>query len=162
MAKRALKGLLPRSWRAALLGVFALFTAMPAFATEDDITGTWRVETNVFEADCKIEGTFTFTPTSVRNSYNCRFTTTQTCTRGGRSAVTVEQSCTAQRVGRQVAIKSRVERIVRREPEEIGSRYYADNFIVSITRPGAEMVGGHYDEVRQLQARFWRVRELTS
>lgn len=157
-----LEGLLPRSWRATLLAVFCLFSAVPAFAAEDDIDGTWKLETNVFDTQCKITGDFTFRATSVKNSYTCEFTSVQTCKVPFKTAVTVHQSCTAQRVGKQVAIKSKVDRIVKREPANENIGYYADNFIISITKPGAEMVGGHYDEIRQLKARFWRVRDLTS
>lgn len=157
-----LKGIWPRSWRAMALAFFCLFASVPAFAAEDDIDGTWKLETSVFDAKCKITGDFTFRATNVKNSYTCEFTSTQTCTQGFKTAVTVAQSCTAQRVGKQVAIKSKVDRIVKREPANENIGYFADNFIVSITKPGAEMVGGHYDEIRQLKARFWRVRDLTS
>jgi hypothetical protein len=155
--------LLLRSWRAWLLAVFCLFSVVPAFAAEDDIDGTWKLETNVFENQCKITGDFTFRATSIRNSYTCEFTSVQTCGKGAlMTSVTVQQSCTAQRVGKQVAIKSRVDKILKRQPAIDNIGYYADNFIISITKPGAEMVGGHYDEIRQLKARFWRVRDLTS
>jgi hypothetical protein len=158
-----LKSLLPRSWRATLLALFCLFSAVPAFAAEDDIDGTWKLETNVFENQCKITGDFTFRATNVKNSYTCQFTSVQTCGKGSvMTSVTVQQSCTAQRVGKQVAIKSKVDKILKRQPAIDNIGYYADNFIISITKPGAEMVGGHYDEIRQLKARFWRVRDLTS
>lgn len=158
-----LRSVLPQSWRASALAVATLFCSLPAVAAgEDDIDGTWKLETNVFEAQCKITGDFTFTATKVKNAYTCRFISTQTCGTGFKTSVTVEQSCTAQRVGKQVAIKSKVEKILKREPANEAMGYYADNFIVTITKPGTEMVGGHYDEIRQLKARFWRVRDLTS
>lgn len=157
------------SIRAALLSLAALAVVAPALAAEDEVEGRWKLQTNEFDDGCEITGSIQFTQKS-KNAYSCKFTSSQICYGAGKlqkkgkpvSMTTVEQSCTATRVGKQVAIKTVVDRIVKTIPDDPLRGYYADNFILGITKPGREMVGGHYDEVRQLKARFWRDIDLIS
>ncbi|MBI1340005.1 hypothetical protein GC169_07330 [bacterium] len=143
--------------RSALCAL-ALAAAPAAFA--DDLSGDWLFETGVFDGNCKISGTFRFMSTRVPDTYTCVFTSEQVC-EGSTAYVKVKQSCTAQRIGSRVAIKSKVAEIIEERPFADGL-YFADNFIVSVTKKGAELVGGHYDEIRTATARFWRDLELLS
>ena len=138
----------------------ALSAAMPAFA--DDLTGDWLFDTSKFaDNDCQISGRITFTETPLKNTYSCKFESEQICGKlNGNLYIRVQQSCTAQRTGKQIAIKSVVDKILERRPD-IGSdhglqNYLADNFILQMQKNLQEMVGSHYDEQRLLKARFWR------
>lgn len=148
---------------AAILGcTVALSAAMPAFA--DDVTGDWLFDTSKFaDNDCQISGRITFTQTPVKNTYTCVFESEQICGKiNGNLYIKVRQKCTAQRIGKQVAIKTTVDKILDRRPKiPYPEDYYlADNFIVQLSNNKAEMNGSHYDEQRQLKARFWRDVEL--
>ncbi len=148
---------------AAILGcTIALSAAMPAFA--DDVAGDWLFDTSKFaDNDCQISGRITFSQTPVKNTYTCVFESEQICGKiNGNLYIKVRQTCTAQRIGKQVAVKSEVAKILDRRPKiPYPEDYYlADNFIVQLSNNKAEMNGSHYDEQRQLKARFWRDVEL--
>jgi len=153
---------------AAIFGcTVALSAAMPAFA--DDLTGDWLFDTSKFaENDCQISGRITFKETALKNTYSCKFESEQICGKlSGNLYIRVQQSCTAQRTGKQIAIKTVVDKVLERRPEildpEIAkSNYLADNFILNLSKNLQEMVGQHYDAQRQLKARFWRDIELIS
>lgn len=152
---------------AAIFGcVMALSAAMPAFA--DDIAGQWLFDTSKFAGnDCQIVGRITFVPTKVKNTYTCVFESEQICGKlNGDLYIRVRQVCTAQRVGKQVAIQSQVDRVLERRPylppDMAKLNYLADNFILQLAANKAEMLGEHYDEQRSLNARFWRDIELIS
>lgn len=149
-----------RSVWLAFAAAGALFAAGASSAHADDLAGDWKFETGVFDGSCKITGSFRFIQTRSKDTYTCEFESEQFCS-ADQTSVKVRQSCTAQRIGKRVAIKSRVEEVIERKPDYGGS-YYADNFIVSISRKGVELVGGHYDEIRTATARFWRELELLS
>jgi hypothetical protein len=143
----------------------------PAPAKGDELVGDWLLETSVFEGDCKINGMITFKRSALPNSYTCNFVSEQVCTgRGGLGSeyIRVRQTCTAQKVGKQVAIKSQVARVEEFRPpqpqcmDRPDACYYADNFIVTLQQNLSEMLGQHYDEARQLKARFWRDKALIS
>ncbi|MDZ4760838.1 MAG: hypothetical protein SGJ21_07185 [Alphaproteobacteria bacterium] len=148
-------------------GLGAAMASAPAFAA-DDVAGEWLFDTSTFNGDCKIKGFINFRPTSLKNTYTCTFESEQICGKqNGNLYIKVKQSCTAQKVGKQVAIKSKVDKVVERRPPNppewaAEDGYLADNFIVSLTKSLTEMVGGHYDEQRELAARFWRDIELIS
>jgi hypothetical protein len=148
---------------AAVFGcTVALSAAMPAFA--DEVTGEWLFDTSKFaNNDCQITGRITFKDTKVKNTYTCLFVSEQTCgKRNGNLYIRVQQSCTAQRIGKQVAIKTKVDKVLERRPQvAFPEEYYlADNFIVELSGNKLEMNGEHYDEQRQLKARFWRDQQL--
>lgn len=150
---------------AAILGCsIALTAAMPAFA--DDVAGDWLFDTSKFaDNDCQISGRITFTQTSVKNTYSCVFESEQICGKlNGNLYIKVRQVCTAQRIGKQVAIKTKVDKVLERRPASLFAEdgYLADNFIVQLSNNKQEMNGSHYDEQRQLKARFWRDVELIS
>jgi hypothetical protein len=146
----------------AAFGFIATLTAAtPAFA--GDLDGHWLFDTSKFaDNDCHISGQMTFTETKVRNTYSCRFVSEQICGPiNGNLYIKVEQSCTAQKVGTQVAIKAKVDKILERrpqiaDPELAVQSYLADNFMVQLSKNLQEMIGEHYDEQRQLKVRFWR------
>ena len=145
----------------------ALSGVMPAFArTQDDVSGDWLFDTSKFaDNDCQISGRITFKPTAVKNTYTCVFESEQICGKlNGNLYIRVRQTCTAQRIGKQVAIKTKVDKILERRPviPYPEDYYLADNFILQIAPNKAEMNGSHYDEQRQLKARFWRDVELIS
>lgn len=147
----------------AILGcAFALSAAMPAFA--DDVAGDWLFDTSKFaDNDCQIAGRITFTPTNVKNTYKCLFVSEQICgPKNYNLYIKVQQSCTAQRIGKQVAVKSKVDKVIERRPvvPYPEDYYLADNFILQLSNNKAEMNGEHYDEQRNLKARFWRDVEL--
>ncbi|MEQ1609421.1 MAG: hypothetical protein ABL956_10720 [Hyphomonadaceae bacterium] len=157
MKRSALKRL------AAIFGCTMVLTAaMPAFA--DDIAGDWLFDTSKFaDNDCQITGRMTFTQTKIKNTYTCLFVSEQICGKiNGNLYIKVQQSCTAQRIGKQVAIKSKVNKVIERRPAVPNPEdwYLADNFIVQLSNNKAEMNGEHYDEQRHLKARFWRDVEL--
>ena len=149
-----------------LLAIFgcavALSAAMPAFA--DEVTGDWLFDTSKFaNNDCQITGRITFRDTKVKNTYTCLFVSEQICGKlNGNLYIRVQQSCTDQRIGKQVAIKTKVDKVLERRPNvEFPEEYYlADNFIVELSPKKTEMNGEHYDEQRQLKARFWRDEQL--
>jgi hypothetical protein len=148
---------------AAIFGcTVALSAAMPAFA--DDVTGDWLFDTSKFaDNDCQISGRITFTATRVKNTYTCVFVSEQICGKiNGNLYIKVQQSCTAQRIGKQVAVKSKVDKVLERRPAIPNPQdwYLADNFILQLSNNRAEMNGEHYDEQRNLKARFWRDVEL--
>ena len=137
----------------------------PAFAGE--IGGDWLFDTSKFAGDCQISGRITFTETKVKNTYACKFVSEQICgPLSNNLYIKVEQSCTAQQVGKQVAIKTQVDKILDRRPKidaELAlENYLADNFIVQLSKNLQEMIGQHYDAQRQLKARFWRDIQLLS
>jgi hypothetical protein len=82
----------------------ALSAAAPAFA--DDLTGDWLFETSKFaDNDCQISGRITFTETPLKNTYSCKFESEQICGKlNDNLYIRVQQSCTAQRTGKQIAI----------------------------------------------------------
>jgi hypothetical protein len=148
---------------AAILGcAVALTAAMPAYA--DDVAGDWLFDTSKFaNNDCQITGRITFTQTKVKNTYTCLFVSEQMCGKlNGNRYIRVQQSCTAQRIGKQVAVKSRLDKVLERRPSiPFREDYYlADNFIVQLSNNKQEMNGEHYDEQRNLKARFWRDVQL--
>jgi hypothetical protein len=148
-----------------LLAVFgcaaALSSLAPAFA--DDVTGSWLFDTSKFMGDCQITGRIVFKNTSIKNTYTCVFESEQACgPENGNLFIRVKQVCTAQKVGKQVAIKTTVDKILEVRPTGRGANYLADNFIVQMQKNLSEMIGQHYDEQRQLKARFWRDVELIS
>lgn len=152
---------------AAIFGcTVALTAAMPAFA--DDLVGDWLFDTSKFaENDCQISGRIRFAETPVKNIYSCKFESEQICGAiNGNLYIRVQQSCTAQKVGRQVAIKTKVDKVLERRPEidqQLAfESYLADNFILTLEKNLSEMNGQHYDAQRQLKARFWRDIELIS
>ena len=154
-----------RSLAAAFGCTLALSAAMPAFArTQDDVVGDWLFDTSKFaDNDCQISGRITFKPTAVKNTYTCVFESEQICGKlNGNLYIKVRQVCTAQRIGKQVAIKSKVDKVLERRPQvQFPEEYYlADNFIVELSGNKQEMNGEHYDEQRQLKARFWRDEQL--
>lgn len=144
---------------ASIAGVMA---AIPAHA--DDLKGQWLFDTSKFDGDCMIKGVMTFTPTPTPNSYTCMFVSEQICgPLKGDLYIKVQQSCTATKIGSQVAVKSAVAKIMDFRPKEgFVPGYWADNFIVTMSKSRAEMLGGHYDEQRQLKAHFWRDVDLIS
>lgn len=151
-----------------LLAIFgctvALTAAMPAFA--DDVTGDWLFDTSKFaDNDCQITGRITFKETKIKNTYTCVFESEQICGKiNGNLYIRVQQSCTAQRIGKQVSIKTRVDKVLERRPSVPNPEdyYLADNFILQLSNNKQEMNGQHYDEQRQLKARFWRDVQLLS
>ena len=148
---------------AAIFGcTVALTAAMPAFA--DELVGDWLFDTSKFaENDCQISGRIRFAETPVKNIYSCRFESEQICgDLNFKLYIRVQQSCTAQKVGRQVAIKTQVDKILEVRPADYPTNYLADNFILTLEKNLSEMNGQHYDEQRQLKARFWRDIELVS
>ena len=148
---------------AAIFGcTVALTAAMPAFA--DELVGDWLFDTSKFaENDCQISGRIRFAETPVKNIYSCRFESEQICgDLNFKLYIRVQQSCTAQKVGRQVAIKTQVDKILEVRPADYPTNYLADNFILTLEKNLSEMNGQHYDEQRQLKARFWRDVELIS
>jgi hypothetical protein len=152
---------------AAIFGcTVALTAAMPANA--DELIGDWLFDTSKFaDNDCQISGRIRFTETPVKNVYSCKFESEQICGAiNGNLYIRVQQSCTAQKVGRQVAIKTQVDRVLERRPQIdpllAQESYLADNFILTLEKNLTEMNGQHYDEQRQLKARFWRDVELLS
>jgi hypothetical protein len=152
----------------ALIAAFGCSVALVASATParaDDVSGDWLFDTTKFEEDCQITGRITFRPTTLSNTYTCLFESEQICgPLNGNLYIKVSQTCTAQRVGKQVAIKSKVVKVLDRKPRvDFPEQYYlADNFVVTLSKNMLEMNGGHYDEQRQLKARFWRDVELMS
>jgi hypothetical protein len=146
----------------AILGLSAtMATAAPAFA--DDLAGDWLFETSTFDTDCMIKGVITFKKTQLSNTYSCTFQSDQICGPANVvRSIKVQQNCTAQKVGKQVAIKSEVGRIIGVTPAGYQPNYLADNFVLAISKSLNEMLGDHYDEVRQLKARFWRDLDLIS
>lgn len=156
-----------RTILAAFGCALALASAGPAYArAQDDVTGDWLFDTSKFAAnDCQISGKITFTATPVKNTYNCVFESEQICGKlNDNLYIKVRQTCTAQRIGKQVAIKSKVDKVLERRPTILYPEdwYLADNFIVQLSHNKQEMNGSHYDEQRQLKARFWRDVELIS
>ena len=152
-----------------LLAVFgcaaALSSLAPAFA--DEVTGSWLFDTSKFMGDCQITGRIVFKQTSIKNTYTCVFESEQTCgPENNNLYIRVKQVCTAQKVGKQVAIKTTVDKVLERRPkvaaEYMQYGYLADNFILQMQKNLSEMIGQHYDEQRQLKARFWRDVELIS
>jgi hypothetical protein len=148
---------------AAIFGcTVALTAAMPAGA--DELIGDWLFDTSKFaENDCQISGRIRFAETPVKNVYSCKFESEQICGKLNFGLyIRVQQSCTAQKVGRQVAIKTQVDKILEVRPAGYPTNYLADNFILTLEKNLSEMNGQHYDEQRQLKARFWRDIELVS
>ena len=147
----------------AAAGALGVMAAIPARA--DDLSGKWLFDTSKFEGDCMIKGVITFTPTQTANSYSCVFVSEQVCGPQRQNLyIKVQQNCTATKIGSQVAVKSAVDHILEVKPKEFagGVTYLADNFIVTMSKSRTEMLGGHYDEQRQLKAHFWRDVELIS
>ena len=153
-----------RSMRIALAaaGIAGVMAAIPAHA--DDLKGQWLFDTSKFEGDCMIKGVMTFTPTPTPNSYTCLFISEQICgPQKGDLYIKVKQTCTATKIGSQVAVKSAVAQIIEFRPKVgFAPGYFADNFIVTMSKSRTEMLGGHYDEQRQLKAHFWRDVDLIS
>jgi hypothetical protein len=147
---------------AAAFGFMVALGAQPAFA--DEVTGSWLFDTSKFaDDDCQIAGRITFKATSVKNTYTCQFVSEQICgEKNFNLYIRVQQGCTAQKVGKQIAIKTVVEKIFEVRPKGYQPHYLADNFILQMQSNLVEMIGQHYDEQRQLKARFWRDEELLS
>lgn len=148
---------------AAVFGCTLALTALtPAFA--DELAGDWLFDTSKFaDNDCQISGRIRFKETSVKNTYSCQFESEQICGKLNFDLyIRVQQSCTAQKVGKQIAIKTVVDKILEVRPEGYGTNYLADNFILTMAKNLTEMNGTHYDEQRNLKARFWRDIELVS
>ena len=145
----------------AAAGIAGVMAAIPAYA--DDLKGQWLFDTSKFDGDCMIKGVMTFTPTPTPNSYTCLFISEQICgPLKGDLYIKVKQSCTATKIGSQVAVKSAVAQIIEFRPQGFVPGYWADNFIVTMSKSRTEMIGGHYDEQRQLKAHFWRDVDLIS
>jgi hypothetical protein len=156
-----------RSLRIAIAaaGIAGVMAAIPAYA--DDLRGQWLFDTSKFDGDCMIKGVMTFTPTPAPNSYTCVFVSEQICgpksdADKGDLYIKVKQTCTATKIGSQVAVKSAVAQILQFRPPGLAPGYWADNFIVTMSKSRTEMLGGHYDEQRQLKAHFWRDVDLIS
>jgi hypothetical protein len=147
----------------AIFGCAVTLSAMaPAFA--DDVAGDWAFDTSKFaDNDCKISGKIHFKPTAIKDTYTCVFESEQVCGKLNFGLyIRVQQSCTAQRIGKQVAIQTKVDKILEVRPKDYPTNYLADNFIVQLSKNLQEMNGQHYDAQRHLQARFWRDEQLVS
>ena len=136
---------------------------MPAFA--DDVAGDWLFDTSKFaDNDCQISGRITFTPDAGEEHLHLRVRERADLRQAQRQPLhQVQQICTAQRIGKQVAIKSKVDKVLERRPDDsVPAKTTISPTTSSFSSPPtrAEMNGSHYDEQRQLKARFWRDVEL--
>jgi hypothetical protein len=153
---------------AAFCSLAALAVGAPAFAqsSSESIAGNWLFDTSEFSGDCVIKGRINFQKAQgAPNAYTCTFESEQVCgPEYYNMYIKVKQSCVAQKVGKQVAITSQVTKIEEARADIPGfeTSYLADNFVVSLTKSMLEMVGDHYDEQRELKARFWRDVDLVS
>ena len=137
-----------------------------AQAADNALAGEWNLETGKFNGDCHIEGVINLQKTALPGGYTCEFVSEQICTFPGQTEpytyFKVQQSCSAQRIGDGVAIHSDVDEILEYRSINGPSTYLADNFVLRVTKRGAEMIGTQYDDVREVTARFWRDLDLTS
>jgi hypothetical protein len=147
--------------RCAFFALAAVLFAMPASA-DDDLAGVWSFTTEPTAFNCVISGEVTIKPVSSRQ-YSCTFTAVQACTERLPNAIHTEQSCSAVKIGRQVSITSKVERITGVDPASMRDLvgYAPDDFRLTLNANGDEM-RGRYSSNRSSPARFWRKRELIS
>ncbi|MEZ5939098.1 MAG: hypothetical protein R3C52_12920 [Hyphomonadaceae bacterium] len=154
--------------RLLAIAVCAAAVGAGAANAQQSLVGKWRLETSEFDGDCKIDGEMTVTPTDSDNVFDCSFISIQQCgPLRDNLYIKVKQSCTASILGSQVSIRSHVDKVIEHQPPvppgiPAEAYYLADNFFVVASKNFQEMIGGHYDEVRKLKARFWRVEDLTS
>lgn len=145
--------------RAALL---ALGLAIAPAASADDLPGAWMFTTEPTAFGCTISGEMTIKQLK-DGKYACTFTGVQTCTERLPKEMRTIQSCTAIRTGKQVEIKSRLDRLTSVDPPSMleGAEYAPDDFSLLLSASGDEMTG-KYSSHRTSPAKFWRKRELIS
>ncbi len=171
-ARADLRTMIARTFQLCLKPFLAIafITSLSAQASAQDIghsiAGDWNLETGEFEEGCHIEGVINLEKTPIPGAYSCRFVSEQICKWPGvdepHRYIKVQQTCSAQRVGDGVVIKSEVEEILEVRATTPSGGYYPDNFVLRLTKQGTVMLGRQYDDIREISARFWRDIDLTS
>jgi hypothetical protein len=134
----------------AALGV--ALTAGPTLASEKpvEIAGAWRFRTATFPNGCVIDGVMNVRRIS-GDRYACTLTTKQTCEGFSGGA---EETCTAQRSGANLTIKSTVTSF-----DWAGGSYAPDDFkltIVSTTYMQGEFSSTHTSATDRASVEFYR------
>jgi hypothetical protein len=106
--------------------IFGAAWAGPTLANESDIVGVWKISVPKLSNSCRIEGEMTVTRIAT-NKYACRLDTRETCPgfEGG-----AKQSCSAERKGDALSIKSKVISF-----SWDGGSYAPDDFEMKIVSP---------------------------
>jgi hypothetical protein len=127
--------------------------------------GNWSFETAPINLNCKLSGTMTIQQAGPAGGLSCRFVAVQSCEADEPLRFEVAQTCTAKQTGADVAIDSKVDRVLKVSPadmEDAVKAYYApDNFRIVITRKGDEMIGD-FISLSKAKVRFVRSVDLTS
>jgi hypothetical protein len=98
--------------------------------------------------------------------FSCTFSAEWTCKVDLPHRTQTEQSCTATQTGADIAITSKLEKVVATDPAgmlaEMRTRYLADQFVVTINAEADEMDGRSFDKVNHAKVKFRRKQDLVS
>ncbi len=105
--------------------------------TASGILGFWVFETTVYRGgDCRMTGQLNLSADPETGHYACELIAQEQCETWGRARV--HQTCTAQRFGNQVSIRSRIAEVLEATGPtgaEIDIGYVPDNFALTIQGP---------------------------
>jgi hypothetical protein len=153
------------TWRPITLALLALAFAAPAQAqTSLSPVGLWTFTTAATDKGCALSGEMVVMAGKDKR-FACTFKVVETCTERLPRAIHTEQSCTIIQTDANVAVNSKVEKVVSVDPitmmEEEVAGYLPDNFKLTITAHGDTMTGA-YSSHRTAVAVFRRKQELVS
>lgn len=127
--------------------------------------GEWTFKTATLEDSCVISGEMTITQVGKSNRYTCTFDAVQTCTRRLPAEIFTTQSCVAIRIGSQLGISSKLDKVRRVNPDSMRKgmelQYAPDNFYVQLNKRGDEMTG-KFESMGEAPVKFRRHEDLIS
>jgi hypothetical protein len=128
------------------------------------IEGDWSFRADPTAGDkCVLSGDMRIRKAKA-GAFTCTFTARLACDRGTNRTIDTEQSCSASLKGSDVAIRSKLQRILKIDDKPLKGSfgYFADSFDLVLNAYGDEMLGKSYDVNSAEKVKFQRKQELIS
>lgn len=149
-----------------ILASLALFCMAPAPVNAEppapSPVGSWSFKTTRMNEGCVLSGSMTITRKADK-TMACEFQAKWACEQFVARSVETEQTCTAKQTGNTVAITSKMKKVGKVSPADLGdymrTNYAADHFQVKIDATGDKM-DGLFHSYGQASVAFRRHLEL--
>ena len=126
--------------------------------------GEWGFKTEKMGYGCALSGEISIKQMADKN-YTCSFKAMWGCELRQPRSDETDQTCIATQAGSDITITSKIEKIVKVDPEDMTDlmrqRYAADHFVVKINTRGDEM-DGVFHSYGQAPVKFRRKQDLVS